>query len=182
MLNQFQVSKIMNKIEKHAIVAELVDSFNANNIVYLCDTDGLSANATNSFRKMLFENGVQMRMVKNTLLKLAMDQSDKDFAELPEVLKGTTCVMFSEDAKAPAISIKKFRKATEKPLLKGAWIDQSVYIGDNQLVALENLKSREDLIGEIIGLLQSPAKNVIGALQANAGQKVAGLVKALSER
>ena len=88
MLNQFQVSKIMNKIEKHTIVAELVDSFNANNIVYLCDTDGLSANATNSFRKMLYENGVQMRMVKNTLLKLAMDQSDKDFAELPEVLKG----------------------------------------------------------------------------------------------
>lgn len=172
----------MNRTEKEAIVAELVDTFNSNNIVYLTDTNGLSANQTNSFRRMLFENGIQMRMVKNTLLKLAMDQSDKDFGDLDTVLKGTTCVMVAENAKAPAISIKKFRKNGELPLLKGAWIDSSIFIGDNQLTALENLKSKEDLLGEIISLLQSPAKNVIGALQANAGQKVAGLVKALSER
>ncbi len=172
----------MNRIEKEAIVAELVDAFNSNNIVYLTDTNGLGANQTNKFRRILFENGIQMRMVKNTLLKLAMDQSDKDFLELPEVLKGTTCVMFSSNAKAPAIAIKKFRESGDMPQLKGAWIDSSVFIGDNQLSALENLKSKEDLIGDIIALLQSPAKNVISGLQSNAGQKVAGLVKALSER
>ena len=182
MLNQFQVSKNMNKIEKEAIVAEMVDAFNSNNVVYLTDTDGLSATSTNKFRRLLFENGIQMRMVKNTLLKLAMDQADKDFLELPEVLKGTTCVMFAENAKAPALAIQKFREAGDMPQLKGAWIESSVFIGDNQLGALVTLKSKEDLIGDIIALLQSPAKNVIGALQSNAGQKVAGLVKALSER
>jgi len=172
----------MNRIEKEAIVAELVDAFNSNSIVYLTDTNGLSANSTNKFRRLLFENGIQMRMVKNTLLKLAMDQSEKDFLELPEVLKGTTCVMFSANAKAPAAAIKQFRESGDMPQLKGAWVDSSVFIGDNQLDALVNLKSKEDLIGDIIALLQSPAKNVISGLQANAGQKVAGLVKALSER
>jgi len=172
----------MNRTEKEAIVAEMVDTFNSNNFVYLADTTGLSANKTNEFRRLLTESGVEMRMVKNTLVKIAMDQSDKDFGDLTSVLKGTTCVMYSENQKAPAIAIKTFRKKGDLPLLKGAWIDNSVFIGDNQLSALETLKSKEDLVGDIIALLQSPAKNVIGALQSNAGQKVAGLVKALSER
>lgn len=123
-----------------------------------------------------------MRMVKNTLVKRAMDECEKDFGDLVTVLSGTTCVMFSENVKAPATSIKKFREKSERPLLKGAWVDSSVFIGDDQLGNLINLKSKEDLIGDIIHLLQSPAKNVIGGLQSNAGQKIAGLVKALSER
>jgi large subunit ribosomal protein L10 len=172
----------MNKIEKQQIVAELVETLNNNPFVYLADTDGLTAGDTNAFRRLLFENGVSMRMVKNTLVKKAMDESDKDFGDLVSVLKGTTCVMFAENVKAPAKTIKKFREKSDKPLLKGAWIDSSVFIGDDQLANLINLKSKEDLIGDIIHLLQSPAKNVIGGLQSNAGQKIAGLVKALSER
>lgn len=172
----------MNKQEKQQIVSELVESLNSNPFVYLADTDGLSAVKTNAFRRMLFQNGVSMRMVKNTLIRKAMEQSDKDFGDLVTVLSGTTCVMFAENLKAPANAIKNFRLKTDKPQLKGAWIDSSVFIGDDQLTNLINLKSKEDLIGDIIHLLQSPAKNVIGALQANAGQKIAGLVKTLSER
>ncbi len=172
----------MNKLEKQQIVAELVESLNNNPFVYLADTDGLSAIKTNSFRRLLFENGISMRMVKNTLVKRAMDESDKDFGDLVNVLSGTTCIMFADNIKAPAKAIKQFREKGDKPLLKGAWIDSSVFIGDDQLSNLISLKSKEDLIGDIIHLLQSPAKNVIGGLQSNAGQKVAGLVKALSER
>lgn len=172
----------MNKTEKANIVAELVETFNNNSFVYLADTDGLTAKNTNEFRRLLFENGITMRMVKNTLVKIAMEQSDKDFGDLTSVLKGTTCVMVAENVKAPAKTIKQFREKSDKPLLKGAWIDSSVFIGDDQLDALVNLKSKEDLIGDIINLLQSPAKNVISALQSNGGQKIAGLVKTLSER
>lgn len=172
----------MNKIEKQSVVAELTDTLKESNFVYLADTDGLTANQTNQFRRILFENGVSMRMVKNTLVRRAMEDSGKDFGDMLGILKGTTCVLVAENMKAPAIAIKKFRDKGEKPKLKGAWIENSVYIGDDQLEALRTLKSKEDLIGEVIGLLQSPAKNVISALQSNAGQKVAGLVKALSER
>lgn len=172
----------MNKTEKEAVVAELAGTFRDNNFVYLADTNGLSANQTNSFRRILFESGVSMRMVKNTLIKRAMEDSGKDFSEILGLMKGTTCVLVSENQKAPAAAIKKFRNKGDKPVLKGAWIESSVFIGDDQLEALTNLKSKEDLIGEVIGLLQSPARNVISALQSNAGQKVAGLVKALSER
>jgi large subunit ribosomal protein L10 len=123
-----------------------------------------------------------MKMAKNTLIKRAMQDSGKDFGDFMDLLKGTSCILMSENQKAPAKAIKKFRDKGEIPLLKGAWIDSSVFIGDNQLDALTNLKSKEDLIGEVIGLLQSPAKNVISALQSNAGQKLAGLVKALAEK
>ena len=172
----------MKRNEKEQIVAELVDTFNNNNYVYLASTDGLSANDTNALRRLLFENGVSMRMVKNTLVKRAMESSEKDFGELLGTLAGTTCVMVSENIKAPAKSIKKFRESSDQPVLKGAWVDSSVFIGDDQIDALVNIKSKEDLIGEIVTLLQSPIKNVIGGLQANGGQKIAGLVKALSEK
>lgn len=172
----------MNKTEKQAVVAELTTALKNSNIVYLADTTGLSANQTNKFRRILFDSGVTMKMAKNTLIKRAMQDSGKDFGDFVGLLTGTSCILMSENQKAPAKAIKKFRDKKEIPLLKGAWIDSSVFIGDNQLDALTNLKSKEDLIGEVIGLLQSPAKNVISALQSNAGQKVAGLVKALSER
>jgi large subunit ribosomal protein L10 len=172
----------MNKTEKQAVVAELTSALNDSNIVYLADTTGLSANQTNKFRRILFDSGVSMKMAKNTLIKRAMQDSGKDFGEFMDLLSGTSCILMSDNQKAPAKAIKKFREKGEIPLLKGAWIDSSVFIGDSQLEALTNLKTKEDLIGEVIGLLQSPAKNVISALQSNAGQKVAGLVKALSER
>jgi large subunit ribosomal protein L10 len=174
----------MKKQEKVAIVAELKEHFDSNGFVYLADTNGLSANQTNQLRRLLHENGVSMRMVKNTLLTLAMQESDKDFDEIinGNVLTGTTCVMFSENIKAPAKSIQKFRKSADMPLLKGAWVDGAVFIGDQHLSELTKLKSKEDLIGDVIALLQSPAKNVISGLQGSAGHKIAGLVKALEER
>lgn len=173
----------MNRTEKEQVVAELTETFKNSNFVYLADTTGLGAIATNKFRRMLFENGVSMRMAKNNLVRIAMENSGKDFSELIDnALAGSTVVLTSENLKAPANSIKKFRDKGELPKLKGAWIDNSTFIGDNQLTALINLKSKEDLIGDVIALLQSPAKNVIGALQASGGQKIAGLVKALEER
>ncbi len=171
----------MNRAEKEAVVAELTETFRANNFVYLADTTGLTANATNQLRRQLTENGVTMRVAKNTLVKLAMENSGKDFGDLLGTLKGTSAVMVSENLKAPAVTLKKFRAGTDKPLLKGAFIDSGIFIGDNQLDTLTNLKSKEDLVGEIIGLLQSPAKNVISALQSS-GHKLAGLVKTLQEK
>ena len=172
----------MNKADKLSVVAELTETFKSNNFVYLADTTGLSANDTNKLRRMLFERGVEMRMVKNTLLRIAMEESGKDFGALKDVLKGTTCVLTAEAQKAPAESIKDFRGASQSVLLKGAWIDNAVFLGDDQLATLVKLKTKEDMIGEIIGLLQSPIKNVIGALQANGPQKIGGLIKALEER
>lgn len=173
----------MKKSEKQIVIAELTETFKNNQAIYLADTTGLSANDTNRFRRMLYQNGVQMRMAKNTLVKRAMEESGLDFSELFGSLKGTTCIMTGATQKSPAQSIKKFRdKKGTLPILKGAWIEQSVFIGDNQLDTLVNLKTKADLVGEIIGLLQSPARNVIGALQANAGQKIAGLVKALGDK
>lgn len=172
----------MNRTEKQAVVSELTELLKDNNFVYLANTSGLTANQTNKFRRMLFEKGISMRMAKNTLILRAMKDSGKDFGDLQDVLAGSTCVLTAENMKAPAEAIKKFREAGELPQLKGAWIDNSVFVGDNQLEALTKLKSKEDLIGEVIGLLQSPAKNVISALQSNAGHKLAGLVKALEER
>lgn len=172
----------MNRTEKQTVVSELTETLKANNFVYLADTSGLTANQTNKLRRMLFENGVSMRMAKNTLIRRAMQDSGKDFGQLQDILAGSTCVLTAENMKAPAQAIKKFRESSDLPMLKGAWIDNSVFVGDSNLEALTNLKSKEDLIGEVIGLLQSPARNVISALQSNAGQKVAGLVKALEER
>lgn len=172
----------MNKTDKITVVAELTETFKSNNFVYLADTTGLGANDTNKLRRMLFERGVEMRMVKNTLLRIAMEDSGKDFGALKDVLKGTTCVMTAAAQKAPAESIKDFRGATQSVVLKGAWIDNAVFLGDDQLATLVKLKTKEDVIGEIIGLLQSPIKNVIGGLQASGPQKIGGLIKALEER
>ena len=122
-----------------------------------------------------------MAVVKNTLLSKAMEASDKDFGDLPKTLVGNTSVMYSETGNAPAKVIKLFRKKSDRPLLKGAFIEEAIYIGDDQLDALVNIKSREELIGDIVGLLQSPAKNVISALKSGGGI-IAGLVKTLSER
>ena len=149
--------------------------------LYLTDISGLNASSTSDLRRACFKANVTLSVVKNTLLEKAMDASDKDFGDLSSVLKGNTSVMYSETGNAPAKVIKAFRKKSDKPLLKGAFIEEAIYLGDDQLDALVDIKSREELIGDIISLLQSPAKNVVSALQSGGG-KLSGILKTLSEK
>ena len=160
-----------------ALTAELAESSN----FYLTDLSGLNAGMTSQLRRACFKANVRLSVVKNTLLEKAMEASEKDFGELPSILKGNTSVMYSETGNAPAKVIKAFRKKSEKPFLKGAYIEEAVYIGDDQLDMLVDIKSKEELIGEIIGLLQSPAKNVVSALQSSGG-KLSGIIKTLSQK
>jgi large subunit ribosomal protein L10 len=172
----------MKKSQKTEVVSELQDIFENNNFVYISDTSGMSANDTNKLRRELFKSGVQMRVAKNTLINLAMQNSSKDFGDLTTVLKGSSAIMVSENLKAPAQAIKKFRGAKgTTPKLKGAYIDSAVFIGDNQLDVLTNLKSKEDLVADVIALLQSPVKNVISSLQSG-GSNLSGILKTLSEK
>ena len=136
---------------------------------------------TSSLRRACFKAGIKLSVVKNTLLERAMKESGKDFGELKDLLKGNTSLMYSESGSAPAKIIKNFRKKSDKPILKGAFIEESVYVGDDQINSLVSIKSREELIGEIISILQSPVKNLISALKSGGG-KVSGIIKSLSER
>ena len=169
----------MTREEKSQAIEELTAQLTDSSNFYLTDISGLNAANTSSLRRACFKANVKLSVVKNTLLEKAMEASDKDFGELSSILKGNTSVMYSETGNAPAKLIKAFRKKSEKPFLKGAFIEEAVYIGDDQLDMLVNIKSREELIGEIIGLLQSPAKNVISALQSSGG-KLSGIIKTLS--
>jgi len=172
----------MTREEKSQVIEDLTGKLTENNVIYLADISGLNASDTSNLRRACFKANVKLAVVKNTLLAKAMESSDKDFGELPTVLKGNTSMMFAEASNAPAKVIKEFRKGKqEKPILKGAYIEESVYVGDDQLDSLVNIKSKEELIGEIIGLLQSPAKNVISALQSGGG-KLHGILQTLSER
>ncbi len=171
----------MTREEKSKVIEDLTAQLGDNTNIYLADISGLDAGTTSNLRRACFKAGVKLAVVKNTLLSKAMDASDKDFAELPEVLKGNTAIMFSETGNAPAKVIKEFRKKSDMPLLKGAFIEEAIYVGDDQLDALVNIKSREELIGDIVGLLQSPAKNVISALKSGGGT-LAGIIKTLSEK
>ena len=170
----------MNKEQKVKVVEELKDQLNDYKSIYLTDIAGLDAMQTSKLRRECFNSNVKLSVVKNTFLERAMSQSETDFGELKDLLKGNTTIMLSESGNSPAKVIKKFRKDGEKPILKGAFVDEAIYIGDDQIEALFNLKSKEEVIGEIITLLQSPAKNVISALKSSSG-KIAGLVKTLSE-
>ena len=172
----------MTREEKSQVIKDLTVDLGENTNFYLADISGLNAQTTSNLRRACFKAGVQLSVVKNTLLAKAMEASDKDFGDLPSVLKGNTSMMIAEAANAPAKLIKEFRKKSkDRPLLKGAFAEESVYIGDDQLDALVDIKSREELIGEIIGLLQSPAKNVVSALQSG-GQTLSGIIKTLSEK
>lgn len=171
------------RAEKDAVIAELTGEIKETNVLYLTDASSMSAEATSNLRRACNKGGIRMRVVKNTLLRKAMERVEgKDYSELFPTLAGQTAVLFADKGNAPAKMIKDFRKKGDRPVLKSAWIDEAVFIGDDQLVMLSQLKGREELIGEIIGLLQSPMKNVISALQGSAGHKMAGLVKALEER
>jgi len=171
----------MTREEKSVVIEELTVQLADNANIYLTDISGLDAATTSRLRRACFKSDIKLAVVKNTLLEKAMEASDRDFGDLNTTLKGNTSVMYSETANAPAKVIKEFRKKSEKPLLKGAFIEETVYIGDDLLDALVDIKSREELVGEIIGLLQSPAKNVISALKSSGGI-IAGIVKTLSER
>jgi large subunit ribosomal protein L10 len=171
----------MKKNQKNTVISELIDIFDANDFVYITDASGLSANDTNKLRRELFKNGVQMRVAKNNLINLAMQQSSKEFGELSSVLKGSSAIMVSENLKAPALTIKNFRKKGDKPQLKGAFIDSAVFIGDDQLDTLTNLKSKEDMVAEVLSLLQSPVQRLMSGLQSS-GHSITGILKTLSEK
>ncbi len=171
----------MTREEKSQVIEELTAQLSENSNIYLTDISGLNAGTTSNLRRACFKADVKLAVVKNTLLEKAMQASDREFGELPSILKGNTSVMYSETGNAPAKVIKAFRKKSDKPLLKGAFIEEAVYLGDDQLDMLVDIKSREELIGEIIGLLQSPAKNVISALQSSGG-KLSGILKTLSQK
>ena len=171
----------MTREQKTQAIQELTAQLKDSSNFYLTDISGLNAVSTSSLRRACFKANVKLSVVKNTLLEKAMEASDKDFGELPSTLKGNTSVMYSETGNAPAKVIKAFRKKSDKPFLKGAYIEEAIYIGDDQLDMLVEIKSREELIGDIIGLLQSPAKNVVSALQSSGG-KLSGIIKTLSQK
>jgi len=173
----------MNKQEKNEVIEILKGKFSQYNNFYLTNTEALSVAHITKLRRICFAKNVEMKVAKNTLIRKALEQLDSTrFEGAFDSLHGVTALMFSENAKEPAMIISSFRtdSKTEKPVLKAAFIDGDVFVGNDQLAALKDLKSKQDLVGEIISALQSPAKNVIGAL--NAGGRLAGLIKALEDR
>ncbi|RDC56460.1 50S ribosomal protein L10 [Pedobacter chinensis] len=171
----------MNREEKNEVVLELQEQMQEFGNFYIADTSSLSVEQINNIRRKCFESDIVMKVAKNTLIRKAIEGLDGDASEIYDALKGSSSLLFSKTANAPAKLIKTLRKSSDKPVLKAAYIDSSVYVGDDQLNNLVSLKSREELIGDIIGLLQSPAKNVLSALQSG-GSKIAGIVKTLQER
>ena len=173
----------MTKQEKNEVIDVLKEKFSQYNNFYITNTEALTVEQVNKLRRICFSKQVEMKVAKNTLIKKALESIDSTrYSGVFESLNGVTALMFSENAKEPAVIISTFRKESngEKPVLKAAFIDGDVFAGDDQLKTLTSLKSKNDLIGEVIGLLQSPAKNVISGL--NAGSKLAGLIKALEDR
>jgi large subunit ribosomal protein L10 len=171
----------MRREEKNAIIDSLAEKLKEYSHFYLTDTAQLNAADTSDLRRKCFENNIKLIVVKNTLLKRALEMSEGDFDELYPVLKGTTSIMFAQTGNAPAKLIKEFRRKHGKPVLKGAYVQESVYIGESSLEALMIVKTRQELIGDIVLLLQSPAKNVISALQSG-GNKIHGVLETLSKK
>jgi large subunit ribosomal protein L10 len=172
----------MTKEEKSQYIDVLSSKLAESGVFYLADTGELTVEAVNLLRRKCFNANVELKVVKNTLLEKALEKiEDRDYSELYGVLAGQTSIMFAETGNVPAKLIKDFRKKSEKPILKAAYIDESIYLGDENLDFLTSIKSKEELVGEIIGLLQSPAKNVISGLKSG-GSTIAGLIKTLQER
>src|SRR6056300_1483881 len=172
----------MTREEKNQLIEDLTAALESTATVYITDIAGLDAENTSNLRRACHKADIKMTVVKNALLKKAMERSTKDFGELSDVLKGNSSIMMAEAGNAPAKLIKEFRKKSKKPILKGAYVEEAIFIGDNQLDALTSLKSKNELIGDVILLLQSPIKNVVSGLQAGSGQTVARLIKVLEER
>ena len=154
----------MTREQKSIAIKDLTAKLADNNIMYIADTSGLNAETTSNLRRACYKAGIKLEVIKNSLLEKAMEASDKDFGDLASVLKGNSAIFMADIANAPGKIIKEFRKKSEKPAFKGAYINGEIYIGDNLLDSLASLKSKEEVIGEIIGLLQSPAQRVISAL------------------
>ena len=171
----------MKKEEKEKIINSLVEKIGAHKHFYLADISDLNATDTSALRRKCFEKQIKVEVVKNTLLKKALENSNGNFEELYGVLENPTSIMFTETGNIPAKLIKEFRKKHPKPVLKAAYVEECIYVGENQLEVLINIKSKNELVGDIIGLLQSPAKNIVSALQSGGG-KLAGIVKTLSEK
>ena len=171
----------MKKEDKNQFIDLLDKSITDNSNFYLADISGLSADQSSELRRLCFKREVSLQVVKNTLLRKALEKNDVNFEELYDVLKGNTSIMFTNEANKPARLIKEFRKKHDKPILKAAHLDSAIYIGDEQLEMLSNLKSKEELISEIISLLQSPIKNLVSSIESSSS-KLSGIVKALSDR
>ncbi len=171
----------MTKEEKNQFIDVLDKSIKENSNFYLADISGLTAEESSALRRLCFKREVSLQVVKNTLLKKALERNDSNFEDLYDVLKGNTSIMFTDVANAPAKVIKEFRKKHDKPVFKAAHLDAAFYIGEEYLDTLSDLKSKDELIAEIIMLLQSPAKNIISSLQSG-GSTLSGIVKTLSER
>lgn len=171
----------MKKDEKNQLIDSLAETLTKNSTIYITDISDLNVETTSKLRRLCFRRNVGLQVVKNTLLRKAMEKTDKDFSSLYEILKGSTSIMLSDTGNVPAKLIKEFRKTSKRPILKGAFILDTCFVGDDQLDALVNLKSKNELIADVVALLQSPARNVISALQSS-GAKLAGIVKTLSEK
>jgi len=173
----------MRKEEKKILIDALTQQLEESSNFYITDIAALNAEDTSDLRRLGFKNGIKMVMVKNTLLRKAMETVEKDYSELYSTLVGNTVIMFSESGNAPAKMIKEFRKSTkkDKPIVKGAYIEEATYIGDDQLDFLVSIKSKDELIADIVALLQSPVKNVVSALQSGGGT-LTGILKTLSEK
>jgi large subunit ribosomal protein L10 len=171
----------MTRDEKAKVVENLAQTINDSKHFYLADISQLNAEDTSNLRRKCFEKDIKLVVVKNTLLRKAFEKFDGTYDELKEVLKQNTSIMFAETGNVPAKLIKEFRKTADRPILKAAYVEECVYVGDENLDMLSSIKSKEELIGDIIGLLQSPAKNVISALQSGGGT-LAGIIKTLSEK
>jgi large subunit ribosomal protein L10 len=173
----------MTRTQKGEVLEALKAKIAESDFFYLADTSTLTVAQVNELRAAAFQAGISIQVVKNTLARKALESvaAEKNTEGLYEALKGPTAIMFTEVAKAPAKLIKEFRKKHDKPVLKAAYIDSAIYIGDDQVEALSQLKSKEELVGDVIMLLQSPIKNVLGSLQSG-GQTISGLLKALEER
>ncbi|GAA5225226.1 50S ribosomal protein L10 [Membranihabitans marinus] len=173
----------MTKAEKTLLIEELRSKFEGSEYFYLTDSSSLSVEKINNLRGLFYEKGIEMRVVKNTLVRKALEAlpAEKKVEGLYDSLKGPTSILFTDVANAPAKILKEFREKNDKPVLKAAYIDTDVFVGDEQIDVLAKLKSKEDLLAEVIGLLQSPPKTVIASLQS-AGQTLSGLLKTLEER
>ena len=171
----------MKREDKNTIIDSLVEQLKSSKNFYVTDASNMNAEATSKLRRKCFENKIEMIVVKNTLFRKALEKSQGNFDELTPILKKNSAVMFCDSANSPARLIKEFRKSNKNPILKGAFVEEGIYIGDNQLEVLAGLKSKNELLGDIIGMLQSPAKNVVSALQSGKNT-LAGVIKTLSDK
>ncbi len=173
----------MKKEDKGKIIQELSEKFTQFNYFYITDASGMTVENVNKFRKLCYARGIEYKVVKNSLIKKALETTQTDYSPFyGSVLKGFSGILFAETGNAPAKLLKEFyTTGVDKPVLKGASVNSDLYVGENQLEALATLKSKNELIGDIIGLLQSPAQNVLSGLQSG-GQTISGVLKTLSEK